>query len=184
VGFNYDQFYIYRGTDPDKFEVIDSIEHDPLQVRMQYTDLTAEEGTRYFYIVKVNTPDTVFVENPGDRKAGNGPFVHSLSNLEDNLLLGKDMNELDIVNQNLDVFPNPINDNATIQYKIENPLDIEMTIFSITGNEIAGIFKGKQTAGEHEISFNPTDFGLKPGIFILRMRVGDYGILTRRLVKQ
>ncbi len=184
VGFKYDQFYIYRGTGPDKFQVIDSMKHDPLQVRMQYNDLTAEKGIRYYYIIKVNTPDTVYVEDDGGRKAGNGPFVHSLSNLDDNIIKGTGMAELEYLNQFLNVYPNPVKDQSIINYKVDSESHIKFSIYNITGHEIATIFDQDQQAGEYEIVLNPSKYHLPPGVFILKMKIGGHGILTRKLIRQ
>lgn len=181
-GFDYDYFYIYRGTDPADLMLIDSVANDLKTLEHRYYDQTARMGILYYYTIKVKTPEVIYLDDPDTKKAGSGPFVHSLSNLEDNTLKGTGMNELDYINHYFRIYPNPVSDYSKISYKTESSNDISLSIYDITGNEIVRIPNEENLPGKHEIRFNPKEYGLREGVYILRMNISNTGSLARKLI--
>ena len=92
------------------------------------------------------------------------------------------MNELDFIDQYLKVYPNPLATQTKISYHLENEKNIRLSLFDITGKEVARLINSRQSPGEHEIIFYPGEYGLHPGIFLLKMEVEDSGILIRKLI--
>ena len=182
VGFPYDYFYVYRGTDPGKLELMDSIRNDLKTLKFSYIDTTARKGILYHYSVRVKTPEIIYLDEEDSRKAGSGPFVHSLSNLEDNMIKSSGMDELEFIDQYLRVYPNPLATQAKISYQLENEKNIILSLYDITGKEVARLIDSKQYPGEHEIIFYPGEHNLHPGIFLLKMEVEGSGILVRKLI--
>lgn len=88
VGFEYEWFYIYRKAEGEKIGMIDSVKFVAGTPKYKYVDKDIKKRKRYQYVIKVKTPETIFLGDPGDKKAGNGPFVHSLSNIDENLNSG------------------------------------------------------------------------------------------------
>ncbi|MGC9341830.1 MAG: T9SS type A sorting domain-containing protein [Bacteroidales bacterium] len=184
LGFEYDKFYIYRGQDPDKMEVLDSVIHEPGKDKLVFTDDKAEKDILYYYQVKVKTPEIIYLDNPSSRKAGSGPFVHSLSNLEDNLIKSTGADEIEIIQQYFRVYPNPSRDFVRISFSIEKEHHIMMTLYDLSGKELMKIMNEAQPAGEVTIEIEPGTFSLEPGVYILQMKVDDNYLLTRKLVRQ
>jgi hypothetical protein len=184
LGFEYDKFYILRGQDPGRMEVLDSVAYIAGQEKQFYSDLSAEKDIVYYYTIKVKTPEIIYLDNPDSRKAGSGPFVHSLSNLEDNLIKSTHADELKIIEQYLRVYPNPFNGFATIRFKLEEKHHINLTLYDLSGVEVRKIMDSPQYGGEVIIDINTNDFYLQPGVYILQMQVDNNYLITRKLVSQ
>ena len=61
-------------------------------------------------------------------------------------------------------FPNPVHNSTIFEYTIEESSDIEIIIYSLTGNIIDVISEGSVTAGTHKVNW--TNNLLSPGIYI------------------
>lgn len=183
LGFDYDKFYVYRGTSPDNMEILDSLFHDPGKDQVLFTDEKAEEDILYYYQVKVKTPEIIYLDNPDGRKAGSGPFVHSLSNLEDNLIKSTGADELYLLDQYLRVFPNPVEDNMKVTFATEHDREMNISLYNISGRKIISISEGILAGGEHEFTLNLQQHGLEPGIYILKIEAGQLGTLARKVIK-
>ncbi|MFW5645082.1 MAG: T9SS type A sorting domain-containing protein [Bacteroidota bacterium] len=184
LGFEYDYFYLYRGTEQTRLELIDSIPNDPKIFRYSYVDRNSKKDILYYYNVKVKTPETIYLDDEESRKAGSGPFVHSLSNLDDNMIKSTGMSELDYIDQYFRIYPNPLETETRISYKLENEKNVRLSLFDITGKEVARLVNSKHHPGEHEMIFYPADYGISSGIFLLKMEIEDSGILIRKLISK
>jgi hypothetical protein len=182
LGFPYEYFYIYRGTEPEKLQLVDSIPNDLKTLKHSYIDRKVEQDVVYYYSVRVKTPQIIYLDE--EKKAGSGPFVHSLSNLEDNIIKSSSLREIDYIDNYLRVYPNPVSENSRISYKIEQSREISFLFYDITGKEIYRIETGQMDPGEHELFLNTKSMGLKTGIFILKMEVEEAGSLMRKLVSK
>ncbi len=69
LGFDYDFFYIFRGTDENPPVLIDSVSNNRQQDEMSYTDLSARAGMNYRYQVGVKAPQPVYYEIADRKKA-------------------------------------------------------------------------------------------------------------------
>lgn len=182
-GFPYEKFYIYQGMEPDKLNLIDSVNVSPVADIGTYIDRNAKVGVMYYYDVKVKTPQHIYLDNPDTKKAGSGPFVHSLSNLEDNLIRGVGMDELEIMDQYLRVFPNPIRDKMRISFRNESARDITFCLYDIAGAELARFSETGMPPGEFDLIWNPEEYRLGSGIYLLKMNIEGLGVLTRKIVR-
>lgn len=77
------------------------------------------------------------------------------------------------------IYPNPIQDRATISFSTEVDTDVEFTIYDISGRRISTIETDNYERGEHEASLN-TD-NLTDGVYIMKMTTDDT-ISTKRFV--
>ncbi len=169
-GFGYDYFHILRGTSPDNLEVIDSVMRRSDDI-YSFSDLKTQGGTTYYYQIRVNTPEVIYLENPENKKASRGPFVHSLSNLDDT----KSANGLSDFIANdlyLKIYPNPFSAETRIKYKINKESHIRLEVYNILGEKVCNLFNGNQPAGNHEVVFQPEDYHLSKGMYYLRLENG------------
>ncbi|MFC2130112.1 T9SS type A sorting domain-containing protein [Bacteroidota bacterium] len=67
------------------------------------------------------------------------------------------------------IFPNPIDEIATINYFIEDDADISISIYNIMGQEVINLFKGHQMPGEYTIKWIPDN--LPNGIYFYVFKV-------------
>jgi len=55
-------------------------------------------------------------------------------------------------------FPNPFNPVTTIRYSLPTDGDVRLTVFDMLGKEVAVLANGFQTAGEHQVRWDATNF--------------------------
>jgi PKD repeat protein len=81
---------------------------------------------------------------------------------------------------NMNVFPNPAKENATVSFDLEEKQQITLSVQDIVGRTISAVSVGNLGAGHHEyiISENAK---LTPGVYLVRLSVGKQS-LTQRLI--
>jgi len=78
-------------------------------------------------------------------------------------------------------YPNPLSENANIQFSLDKASTVSFDIYDITGKSVRSINAGSFAAGENSVVINRGD--LKTGIYILRMRAGNNSGFTKISVK-
>lgn len=78
-----------------------------------------------------------------------------------------------------DVFPNPVNDIATISFSLTEASFTGIDLYTITGSHILTIMNGQVQAGKHAIAFNRGN--IAPGIYLLKLSYRE-GTLVHKLV--
>lgn len=67
-------------------------------------------------------------------------------------------------------FPNPFNPSTRIAYNIPEATDVQLKVYTVTGQEIATLVNGVQAAGRHEVVFDATN--LASGRYFYRLQAG------------
>lgn len=80
------------------------------------------------------------------------------------------------LNQN---FPNPFNPVTSISFTLPKESNVSMSIFDLVGNEVDYLFEGKLGSGNHEISWNASNFA--SGVYFYSLRAGDK-VLTKKMI--
>lgn len=78
--------------------------------------------------------------------------------------------------------PNPSSDNTRVDYFLEKNAHVRVDILNTLGQKVATLFLGKQTPGEHQISWNGLmNNGLQaqPGVYFVRLAVGEEAVLEK-----
>ncbi|SMO55163.1 T9SS type A sorting domain-containing protein [Gracilimonas mengyeensis] len=73
------------------------------------------------------------------------------------------------LNQN---YPNPFNPTTTISYDVPEATNVTLTVFDITGRQVAELVNGRKSAGTHTIEWNATQFAT--GIYLYRITAGNF----------
>jgi hypothetical protein len=76
-------------------------------------------------------------------------------------------------------YPNPFNPSTIIQYNLQESGHVELKIFDLAGKEIETLVNGFQTAGKHQITWQPK--GLSSGVYISRLQAGGSS-QTKKLI--
>jgi ligand-binding sensor domain-containing protein len=162
-------YYIYRGNDPANLILLDSIS----SAFTEWNDLNPS-GSRYYQVlVKKSNPC-----DPADllgKKTSSGPFVHSLSNLEDNRLQSTGINGLN-AGSSVSVFPNPFSVETTIRWRNTGNSLWNLNLYDIRGSLIRQV--KDISGGEYHL----TKENLKQGIYLLEIS-GDEIFKTKIFVK-
>ena len=72
----------------------------------------------------------------------------------------------------LNCFPNPFNASTAISYKLQAASCVNLTIYDITGREIAILEDGIMPAGSHQVVFDAD--GLTSGVYFARLEAGEF----------
>jgi len=76
-------------------------------------------------------------------------------------------------------YPNPFNPSTIIKYHLSSSTEVQLKIYSLFGQELETLTSGYQSAGEHEITWQPKS--LTSGIYLYRLYTGAYSE-TRKLM--
>jgi hypothetical protein len=75
--------------------------------------------------------------------------------------------------------PNPFNVHTMIGYDLPEPTHVRLTIYSLTGQQVATVVSRHQEAGRYKVRWDAS--GLANGIYLYRLEAGRY-TKTKRLV--
>ena len=103
-------------------------------------------------------------------------FGGIVTSYEDEYLLEMP-NETELVGS----YPNPFNPSANIQYKVETAQNIEITVYSITGQKVATLYSGYKVSGTHIMEWNASQQA--SGLYFVRLRSAS-GVSTIKLMLQ
>jgi hypothetical protein len=81
----------------------------------------------------------------------------------------------------LAVYPMPIENQATVSFKLNRESLVQMEVYSLTGQRVADIVHTQYPAGRHQVSLN-ADM-LNTGMYLLRMKAGEQSSTIKLIVK-
>jgi len=70
----------------------------------------------------------------------------------------------------LDIYPNPITDNFTIQFNLTKTSDIKVSVYDSKMSLMENIYSGHKEKGEIELSFTLNDYNLSQGIYYILVK--------------
>jgi hypothetical protein len=166
-------YKIFRSASTSSFSLIDSIASgSPL-----YPDDDPLDGTNYYRIAGLlESP----CQDEGGKKAGTGPYNHSLSNLDDNKLKETAVRDLLSGDNSLRVYPNPFQDEVSVDYLLQQASDVKIEVFNILGVRVLELENTWQAPGIYHYNIRAADLD-GSSLYYLRFSVGDK-IKVRKLV--
>ncbi|MEO8514534.1 MAG: SBBP repeat-containing protein [Ignavibacteria bacterium] len=76
-------------------------------------------------------------------------------------------------------YPNPFNPTTNIKYQIKNSGNVKLSVFDISGREVATLVNEKQISGTYEVTFDAQNFA--SGIYLYELSTDEYTV-TRKMV--
>jgi hypothetical protein len=70
------------------------------------------------------------------------------------------------------VSPNPFNQTTFINFELPEAGWVKLTIYDITGRETASLITGQQSAGQHQVVWDPE--GMPSGVYFVRLEAGNF----------
>jgi hypothetical protein len=127
-------YQIYRGSDSTALNLLTTLSSD--LSAFKDTDPNALKY-RYFYRIAGVRAEPCYPS--AAKKSGTGPYIHSLSNLEDNKL--KAALSAASLKQSipLDIYPNPMTDITTVRFDNPDHTDHRLTIRDFSGRAVRSI---------------------------------------------
>lgn len=69
-------------------------------------------------------------------------------------------------------YPNPFNPTTNISYNLQNPTNVEITVYNTIGKKVATLVSNQmQQAGSHTVNFDASN--MSSGIYIYKLEAGD-----------
>lgn len=78
-------------------------------------------------------------------------------------------------------FPNPFKESNTIQFTLQKAGFANLSVYDMTGKQVAVLVNGNLPAGQHRAVFKPA--GTAPGIYTIRLMY-DRKVVTQKLVRE
>ena len=160
-------YVLYKGTDPNNLKAFATISSS-LQVYTDKDPASLKQLTYYRIRGVLNNA----CNSQKLLKAGGGPFVESVSNLEDNRLRatgiaaeGHDKNEFAV-----NIYPQPANSKLTVSYSLTQRSDVEIGIYNLLGVEICKINAGNSIIGAAEYQIDLNRYRLQKGLYYLKLK--------------
>lgn len=161
VGFEYDTYYIYKGYEPDKLFLFDSLAN----TYNQYTDST-DRITYYQIAVRKKTPCYI-----SDLKSNREPISQSVSNLEDNIKFINPVGE-SFTNAKIKIYPVPFSKQLTIELFLEEPEVLKLEIYNQLGETVHSFTSGSIITGNFRYDVPENICSLNSGFYILKVFLG------------
>ncbi len=76
-------------------------------------------------------------------------------------------------------YPNPFNPSTVIEFTVPKAMDVQLTVYDITGRKVATLVNGRVTAGLHRVQFDAKN--LAAGIYFYTLKAGNV-VQTRKMV--
>lgn len=76
-------------------------------------------------------------------------------------------------------FPNPFSASTVIEFGVDAPQHVRLSVYDLTGREVAVLVDGYQAASTYRVAFDGSE--LASGVYVYRLQTGDK-VLSRTLV--
>ena len=80
------------------------------------------------------------------------------------------------------MFPNPAKDRLTLEYELDETMNLEVSLISILGEsiDVFGEASGSKSAGNHTFSLNLKEHKISSGLYMLKIKSGNK-TMTRKV---
>ena len=78
------------------------------------------------------------------------------------------------------IYPNPFNSSTRISFTLPHPAHVALSVFDVTGRQVAALMNGNMNAGEQHVSFNASE--LPSGIYFARLNAGTFSQTQKLLL--
>jgi hypothetical protein len=77
-------------------------------------------------------------------------------------------------------YPNPFHGQTYISSYLQENLDVEITVYDFLGKKVAALFKASQDPGNHQISWEASQY--RSGIYILQLKAGSQYLYKKMIL--
>jgi hypothetical protein len=161
------------------------LEHDPEGIIIAHTT-TNTSGYYEFdhvplgcYRIYINIPglpmDSTYHRCPTalDSVITHLDFVADSSSIDTVLTIVNAVPQLASSKMQVQVYPNPHNGITTIEFAMTEANSVQLEVYNLLGEKVAVLLSGQKQAGIIKYRFNAADAGLKAGVYVLKLKVGN-----------
>lgn len=138
--------------------------------------LLANHETEYIYLIDEQN-DTTIITYPGISNEGmiyaatygRGLFNCDTYKTKKNNTGIDENTVVDVLN--MSIYPNPIVNNAVINFDLDHSANVSYQIYDLSGRMISNTVLGNYAQGSHQVTFNVD--GISAGVYIIHVQAGD-----------
>lgn len=93
-----------------------------------------------------------------------------------------DVEEKELEEQGLVVYPNPYTDNTNIKYNLQNGSNVRLEVYNAVGAKVAELVNQYQNAGSYSFQLSPNEFELSQGVYYVNLQI-DNKLITKKIVQ-
>ena len=176
---SFNSYAIFRGSDSTALTSLATISSSFLA----YTDGTSQALSQRMYYrvggVKANPCDPAEIDG---KKASSGPYVYSLSNLEDNRMKATGINNKLADALKFSVYPSPFSEQTFISYTLPKPSKMKVEVYNVVGEMMGVIFDGNQSAGAHKLEMKAADVDYANGVYYIRIIIDETVVIRKTML--
>jgi hypothetical protein len=79
------------------------------------------------------------------------------------------------------ISPNPFSSVSSIEFNLDKPSFVQITLFDATGREITQLENKYLSSGKHQKTINADEFNLSSGLYFYRIQIGEE-IITKEII--
>jgi len=91
------------------------------------------------------------------------------------------INEISFTEKNVEVYPNPVSEKSSLTFNLPVKQQVEISLFTLTGQKVKDIAAGTYDKGSNSISLNTSD--LKSGLYLLSVQTQESNVVKRIIVQ-
>ena len=76
-------------------------------------------------------------------------------------------------------FPNPFNPATTIKFSIPKNSQVSLKVYNLLGKEVANVINDRRDAGNYEVKFDASNYGLTSGVYFYELNTSDTRIVKK-----
>jgi len=107
---------------------------------------------------------------------GNNLFVDNINIAAANGMIGIAENTSNV--SDINVYPNPVNDNANVEFTLVNSTNVKVSMYNTLGELVYSNLMGEMSSGNHNIKIDATN--LNSGVYFITLNVND-GTITKKV---
>ena len=89
----------------------------------------------------------------------------------------------EMTNYDLNIFPNPYQEQSFITYNLPAAADVQIDIFNVVGQLVKPLVSERQTNGEYNYTFSATRNNLPKGVYFVRVSIDGHSF-SQKIIEQ
>ncbi len=122
---------------------------------------------------------SVLVHFKGTSDYGNNVYVDNINVNGLGTTTGIQENEMP---DNINVYPNPLNDNATVEFNLAKTSDVSILMYNLLGESVLSNKLGEMNAGMHSLKLDGQNFN--SGIYFITLNAGNNKITKKVIINK
>lgn len=142
---------------------------EPTQAMDDFINVSNTNNLLTFILLveETNAGDEIRIYTEEDTEFNRPPILHG----------GEPLNSIESISHSSFTleqnFPNPFKGNTTLTYTLNEPQQVELTMYNMIGEKVVTLVNEFQISGEYNIEVDMNKLQMSPGIYYTRINVGS-----------